>query len=129
MAQQPTNNRSNQEGDTFKVPTFQPKQRTKEIDISTLTEGQFQALRKSDPFMYYSIKQVMEARRSGRTISHADAMASMQGDVDAGAGGAASTNHTEVKVSRKTCISDGCDAVTALGMYLATLDQENSDGV
>ena len=122
MAQQPTNNRSNQEGETFTSSTFRPQQRTKEIDISTLTEEQFQALRKSDPFMYYSIKQVMEARRSGRTISHADVMASMQGGVDAGAGGAASANHT--RVSRKTRISDGCDAVTALGMYLATLDQE-----
>ena len=45
----------------------------------------------------------------------------MQGDVDAAAGGSASTEQTQVKVSRKTRISDGCDSVTALEMYLANL--------
>ena len=121
MDQQPTNNQSNQGGDVYTTPTFKPSQQTKEMDISKLTEEQFQALRRSDPFMYYSIKPVMQARRSGRTIRHADVMVAMQGDVDAAAGGSASTEQIQVNVSRKTRISDGCDSVTALGMYLANL--------
>ena len=121
MKQQPTDKVV--EGQTFTLPTFQPHQPKNQMDISKLTEEEFQALRKSDPFMYYSIKPVMQARRSGRTISHANVMVSLQGDVDAGAGGSASCEH--VKVSRKTRISDGCDSVTALSLYLDQLEDSN----
>ena len=65
--------------------------------------------------MYYSMKPVMQARRSeNSTLSHTDVMASLQCDGDAAAGGSASTGET--KIARKTCISDGCDSVTAVGM-------------
>ena len=108
------------------VLTFKPARPTKEMDISRLTEEQFQALRKSDPFMYYSIQPVMEARRSGKTITHAEVMSALQGDVDAhdaAAGGSISSH--PIKVSRKTCISDGCDAATTLSSYLDQLQDSN----
>ena len=122
MKQQQTNS-DEEEVQTFTMPTFRPARPTKEIDISGLTEEQFQALRKSDPFMYYSIQPVMEARRSGKTITHAEVMSALQGGVDAAAGGSVSSGRT--RVSRKTRISDGCDDITALSSYFDQLQGPN----
>lgn len=114
------NNNEEEERQTFSIPTFRPQKETKEIDLATLTEEQFQALRKSDPFLYYSIPAVMQARRVGKTIGYADVLSSLQGDVDAGAGG--STSRRRTRVTRKTRISDGCDDVTALSAIFDQLD-------
>lgn len=89
------------------VPTKGPSTstRVREINVSTMNDEDLKALRKSDPFMYYSISQVIKAFRCNIPIDHSS-LGITQGDAAAGQAQA-----PPVMVSRKTRISDSCDFV------------------
>jgi hypothetical protein len=113
-----TMNQSNvNQPSTIRVPTVQAAPRVIEIDTSALTDEELTALKKSDPFMYYSIPGVINAFRTGQPVNHSNLVADASRDAaDAAAGGRNAT-----VVSRRTRISDGCDLLTSLSAELNSL--------
>jgi hypothetical protein len=99
--------RSSTDDSVVTVPTEGPSTstRVREIDVSTMNDQDLKALRKADPFMYYSIPQVIKAFRCNIPIDHSS-LGITQGDAAAGQAQA-----LPVMVSRKTRISDSCDFV------------------
>jgi hypothetical protein len=74
-----------------------------------MNEADLVTLRKTDPFMYYSIPSVIKAFRSNLPVDHSALVELAQGD--AGAGGQAQPSTV---VKRQTRISDGCDYITVM---------------
>jgi hypothetical protein len=104
------------EGMTFTINTFRPEvegQSTMEIDISSLTESQINALRREDPFLYYSI--VKPTSNPNRSVATA-----VQGAVNQGRGNV-------VVVQRQRRISVEVDDVTAGCQFLEALAAEAED--
>jgi hypothetical protein len=100
----------------FTVSTFRPS-RKQELILSTLTLEQFKSHQHTDTFMYYSIPGVVQASYLGFPVNHSELMASMMND-DAAAGPLA----RNAIITRKTRISDGCDAVTAFVKAFAAME-------
>ncbi|KAL3793819.1 hypothetical protein HJC23_006179 [Cyclotella cryptica] len=84
---------------TILVPTFSSEPRkTKQIDVSKLTEGDIQSLQKDDPFMYYSIPGISEAELLRETVDYSNLSSLIQGD-----------GSCSGVVSRRSRLSTECD--------------------
>lgn len=76
---------------------------TVELDLRTLTEDDLASLKRSDPFLYYSIPAVYEARLVNKDIDHAELLAAIN-----------SAPKRSCVVSRKTQLSTECHAEKVL---------------
>eukprot|EP00985_Skeletonema_marinoi_P000775 scaffold287_cov151-Skeletonema_marinoi.AAC.8 len=63
---------------TILVPTFPDKKDEEELDLQSLTEEDLKLLKKTDPFLYYSIPAVNKAALSLKKIDHSKASQSMK---------------------------------------------------
>lgn len=100
----------NQKDIVITVPTAVPStsRRTREIDLSTMNSEDLKALRKDDPFLYYSIPKVVRAFRN-RPVDPSSLVTNTQADA---AGGQSLVS--SCIVSRQTRISDSSDLVTVM---------------
>ncbi|KAK1746273.1 hypothetical protein QTG54_002880 [Skeletonema marinoi] len=58
---------------TILVPTFPDKKDEEELDLQSLTEEDLKLLKKTDPFLYYSIPGVNKAALSLKKVDHSKA--------------------------------------------------------
>ncbi|KAK1746241.1 hypothetical protein QTG54_002848 [Skeletonema marinoi] len=58
---------------TILVPTFPDKKDEEELDLQSLTEEDLKLLKKTDPFLYYSIPAVNKAALSLKKVDHSKA--------------------------------------------------------
>eukprot|EP00984_Skeletonema_dohrnii_P020684 scaffold10156_cov98-Skeletonema_dohrnii-CCMP3373.AAC.3 len=97
---------------TILVPTFPDKKDVEELDLQSLTEEDLKVLKKTDPFLYYSIPGVNKAAVSLKKIDHSKAWQSQS-----------------TKVTRKERLTFECHPSLAMDELLVGLEEADLDEI
>mmetsp|Transcript_8435 Transcript_8435/g.10647 ORF Transcript_8435/g.10647 Transcript_8435/m.10647 type:complete len:129 (+) Transcript_8435:100-486(+) len=91
---------------TILVPTFPDKKDEEELDLQSLTEEDLKLLKKTDPYLYYSIPAVNKAALSLKKVDHSKASQSQS-----------------TKVTRKARLSFECHPSLAMDELLVGMGE------